>query len=225
MSRRLGARSVTVALIAAASLLGAAGLSSCASGVDAMTNQARTTTNSVSGAVGTIALRNVYVVGPVESGASTQVVSAFFNGGAEPDELIGISSPDAKSGTPPTDAALPPGGIRIFNADGHPPTLVGLNDKLLLGSQVPVTFTFAKAGSVTLQVPVEEPAPGTSGGGESGGGDATEGDATEAETTEAPAVPTATAATASASATTPSATSRPATPVPSVTPSATPTAS
>ena len=162
MSRRLGARSVTVALFATASLVGAVGLSSCASGNDAMTNMSRTTTNSVSGAVGTIALRNLYVAGPVEPGASAQIVSAFFNGGAEEDEIIGISSPDAASGRPPTDPVLLPGDTKIFIADGTAPALVGLKAAQLLGSQVSVTFTFAKAGSVTLLVPVQEPAPGAS---------------------------------------------------------------
>nr|MDT0664357.1 hypothetical protein [Micromonospora sp. DSM 115978] len=98
---------MTVALFATASLFVAVGLSSCASGTDAMTNQARTTTNSVSGAVGTLALRNVYVAGPVEAGASAQVISAFFNGGAEEDEIIGISSPDAESGSTDGTTATP----------------------------------------------------------------------------------------------------------------------
>ncbi|MCK9930044.1 hypothetical protein MXD62_23240 [Frankia sp. Mgl5] len=160
---RVRARAALATSVAAAAVAAAA-LSGCASGTDALTNSARTTTNAVSGAVGSVTLRNVYVAGPANEGGSTQIISAVFNGGAEEDSLIGISSPAASSGTAPKPSIIRPGAGNIYIANGSAPTLTGLNETLAVGDEVPVTFTFAKAGSVTLDVPVEAPAPGASGG-------------------------------------------------------------
>jgi copper(I)-binding protein len=151
------------AALVAAALVGTPVLAACASGTDAMTNLTRTTTNTAAGAVGTISLRNVYVAGPVEKGGSAQIISAIFNGGADQDTLIGVSSPDASGGKPGDPATLPPGGGRIYIADGSAPSLTGVRKKLLVGAATEITFVFAKAGSVTLDVPVETPAPGASG--------------------------------------------------------------
>jgi copper(I)-binding protein len=145
-----------------AALLCAPALAACASGTDSMTNRARTTTNTANGAVGTIDLRNVYVAGPVRSGGDAQVISALFNGGSEADQLVSVSSPDASGGGPGSPANLPPAGGQIYIANGSAPTLTGLKKDLPVGSATKVTFTFAKAGSVTLDVPVEEPLPGAS---------------------------------------------------------------
>jgi copper(I)-binding protein len=149
-------------MLAAATLLGAPALAACASGNDAMTNLARTTTNTANGAVGTINLRNVYVAGPVSQGGDAQVISALFNGGSQDDSLVAISSPDATGGTPGSPATLPPAGSQIYIANGSAPTLTGLKKSLAIGTATKVTFTFAKAGAVTLDVPVEAPLPGAS---------------------------------------------------------------
>ncbi|MBL7493010.1 hypothetical protein I6A60_38860 [Frankia sp. AgB1.9] len=149
-------------MLAAAALLGAPALAACASGNDAMTNLARTTTNTANGAVGTINLRNVYVAGPVSQGGDAQVISALFNGGSQDDSLVAISSPDATGGTPGSPATLAPAGGQIYIANGSAPTLTGLKKSLAIGTATKVTFTFAKAGAVTLDVPVEAPLPGAS---------------------------------------------------------------
>ncbi|WP_157180404.1 MULTISPECIES: hypothetical protein [Protofrankia] len=162
MSHRPGVRTATALLVAATSLIGTAALSACAAGSDTLTSQARTTTNTVSGAVGTIALRNVYVAGPAARGGDAQVVSAFFNGGTQEDQIIQVSSDAANGGVAPASSVLKPGGGVIYIANGSAPTLTGLNRELLVGQAIPVTFTFAKAGSVTLNVPVEPAAPGAS---------------------------------------------------------------
>ncbi|MCM3925044.1 hypothetical protein ND748_25685 [Frankia sp. AiPs1] len=192
LRRRMTSRRVGVALLA--SVIGSAGLASCASGTDALTNLARTTTNSVAGSVGSITLRNVYLAGPVSQGGSAPIVSAFFNGGDEPDTLVSVSSPEAGGGQPPRSAQLVPGGGQIFIADGSAPTLRDVRRNLLIGSQLPITFTFAKAGSVTLDVPVEPPAPGASGA-------PAEATASTQTPTAGPASPSAGAAPSAASAT------------------------
>ncbi|WP_163549058.1 hypothetical protein [Candidatus Frankia nodulisporulans] len=165
---RMASRRVGVALFA--SVLGAASLTSCAAGTDALTNYARTTTNSASGAVGGISLRNVYLAGPADQGGSAPIVSAFFNASDASDTLVSVSSPAAVSGRVSTPAEIPAGGGRVFIADGSAPSLAGFTRNLLIGSQLPITFTFAKAGSITLDVPVEPAAPGAGTEGESAAG-------------------------------------------------------
>ncbi|CAO5191112.1 periplasmic copper chaperone A [Frankia sp. AiPs1] len=158
--RRMASRRVGVALLA--SVIGAAGLTSCAAGTDALTNYARTTTNSTAGAIGAISLRNVYLAGPVKQGGSAPIVSAFFNSSDSPDTLVSVTSPSAGSGRVSSPAEIPAGGGHVFIADGSAPSLQGVPRDLLIGAQLPITFTFAKAGSITLQVPVEPAAPGAS---------------------------------------------------------------
>ncbi|SNQ50649.1 putative lipoprotein [Frankia canadensis] len=202
--RRMASRRVGVAMLATA--LGAGGAAGCASGTDAMTNSARTTTNSVAGAVGPITLRNVYVAGPVAQGESAQVVSAFFNAGSTPDTLVSVTSPGAAGGRPPTPAEIPAGGDRIFIANGSAPSLQGVRKNQLIGSQLPITFTFAHAGSVTLDVPVEPAAQGASaepGEASPSAAAQTPGTATPGSTaspTASPTVPAGTAATPTVSA-------------------------
>jgi copper(I)-binding protein len=161
VSRRLGARPAAVAVLLVPALA-AVTLSGCAAGTDALTSHARTTTDSVSAALGTISLRNIYLAGPADQGGSAQIVSAFFNGGVEPDSITGISSPLAAGGVTPPKSVIQPGGGTIYIANGAAPALTGLKQNLMLGQTVPVTFTFAKAGSITVLVPVETPAPGAS---------------------------------------------------------------
>jgi copper(I)-binding protein len=134
-------------------------LSACAAGTDAVTNQSRTTTNSVTSALGAITLSNVYLAGPADTGSSAQLVSALFNGGQAPDSLVSLSSPVAAGARPPANSTLTPGGGAVFLPNGAAPTLDGLKRDLRVGQTVPVTFTFARAGSLTLDVPVELPAP------------------------------------------------------------------
>jgi copper(I)-binding protein len=161
VSRRLGARPAAVAALLVPALAAVA-LSGCATGTDALTSHARTTTDSVSAALGTISLRNIYVAGPADQGGSAQIISAFFNGGVDDDMITGVSSPLAANGVVPSKNVIAAGGGTIYIANGSAPTLTGLKQKLLLGATVPVTFTFAKAGSVTVLVPVETPSPGAS---------------------------------------------------------------
>jgi copper(I)-binding protein len=151
-----------VGVVLLASAIASVGAAGCAAGNDSLTNLARTTTNSAAGAVGPITLRNVYVAGPVAEGGSAPIVSAFFNASGDPDTLVSVSSPEATGGRLPTPAQIPPGGGEVFIADGRAPSLQGVRQNLLIGAELPITFTFAKAGSVTLDVPVEPPAPGAS---------------------------------------------------------------
>lgn len=51
--------------------------------------------------------------------------------------------------------AIPPGGSVTLQPNGYHIMLIGLKSGLAKGSQIPLTLTFAKAGSIEVQVKVE----------------------------------------------------------------------
>ncbi len=55
---------------------------------------------------------------------------------------------------------VPAGGAALLKPGGLHVMLIGLNEELPAGSAVQITYTFAKAGVVTLDVPVHAPAEG-----------------------------------------------------------------
>jgi len=142
--------------IACLAVLAALPLTACAAGYQAETSRERTTLTSVSGARGELTLRNVFLVGPADSGASLPLYLAAFNGGNLADKLVSITSPSASGSYVPSDSSIAGGGSLFYNA-GDPvvPQLTGLKQKVLVGQTISVTMDFQVAGEITLTVPVE----------------------------------------------------------------------
>lgn len=107
---------------------------------------------------------------PTPPGARTG--GAYFtirNAGREGDRLLRVSSPVATSvelhamtmdgnlmkmrAVPSLD--IPAGATVTLGAGGHHVMLVGLEHALSVGSAVPLTLTFEKAGSIDVSAPVE----------------------------------------------------------------------
>lgn len=123
--------------------------------------------------VGQIAVRDAtFTAGLPDSGgiahrpgAEVGVRATFVNEGTAPDRLVSVSSPVATAGsvlgsgdvrgestlTSASGAAAPPGATRVDIR------LTGLNSELRLGLTYPVVFTFARAGSVRVDLPVDNP--------------------------------------------------------------------
>ncbi len=142
--------------IACLAVIAALPLTACAAGYQAETSRERTTLTSVSGVRGTLTVRNVFLVGPADSGGSIPLYLAAFNGGTTSDRLVSISSSGASGGYVPSDAGIPAGGSTFFNTgDASVPQLTGLKQKVLVGQQLSVTMVFQEAGELTLSVPVE----------------------------------------------------------------------
>ncbi|MCO1579007.1 hypothetical protein M8C13_24980 [Crossiella sp. SN42] len=105
------------------------------------------------------------------TGSTGSTTPTSTTGGTTPTSTTSTSATPTSATSPSTSAAdtskLKVGSVMI--------TLVGLKHELWPGQTIPVTFSFAKAGSVTLQVPIaadEEPRtaePTTGGHGGSGG--------------------------------------------------------
>jgi hypothetical protein len=145
-------------IVAAAVLIPA--LAGCEAGNNAPTLNWHQPTDGAGTVIGSIAIRNVFVLGgPVTgtlaAGKSAGLFFALVNSG-QPDTLVSITSPGtAKS------IALPGGHITLGSQqavllDGPEPKAIldGLSHALPSGSFIRMTMNFQNAGSVTLDVPV-----------------------------------------------------------------------
>jgi hypothetical protein len=148
-----------LALIAAAALIPA--LAGCEAGYNAPTQEFHPPTDGSGTVVGSLSIRNVFVLGAplganLATGQSASLFLAVVNSGA-PDRLISITAPGSAS-----SVTLPAGGVPIVY--GHPVLLTGPKPQLVLtgltrslpsGSSIKLILDFQKAGPVTLLVPVE----------------------------------------------------------------------
>ena len=135
-------------------------LAGCEAGNDAPTLQFHPPTDAATENAGSIAVRNLFVLGAplgrdLAAGSSASVFLALVNTGA-PDKLLSISA----SGTA-TSVTLPAGGIPVVA--GHPIYYSGPLPRVVLtdlvrplrgGSTVRMQLVFAREGPVTIEVPV-----------------------------------------------------------------------
>jgi copper(I)-binding protein len=110
-----------------------------------------------------IKITNAFVLGApsgstVPSGSSASLFVSLYNGGNHADTLQSMSAPGSAASISVSGApvSLPVNSAPV-NLTGPQPKVVleKLTKPLSGGSYVPVVFDFARAGSVTLQVPVE----------------------------------------------------------------------
>lgn len=156
--RPVPARRLMLAAAAAAALIPV--LAGCEAGTNAPTLQFHPPTDAATENAGTIAIRNVFVLGAplgrvLRAGTSASVFLALVNTGTS-DTLVSISA----LGTA-TSVTLPAGGIPVVA--GHPIYYSGPLPRVVLrdlvrplrsGSTVRLVLTFAKEGPVTMDVPV-----------------------------------------------------------------------
>ncbi|HEX7761808.1 MAG TPA: copper chaperone PCu(A)C, partial [Caulobacteraceae bacterium] len=112
---------------------------------------------------------------PTPPGATTGAVYVTFtNRGRAGDSLLSASSPTAAKvefhsmstvggvmRMAPITTAIPiaPGGVIRFSPGGGHVMLTGLKGPLKAGGHVRVVFTFAKAGTVSVDAPIRDAAP------------------------------------------------------------------
>lgn len=145
-----------LAAVAVAALVPMTG---CAAGIQAETSRERPTVDGIGSAIGTLSIRNAYVGGPVENGGSAPVLLSVFNNGVDPDRLVGISSPEAGSGTLPPDLTLPSGGQQLLYTPDRVGRLEGVTVPMHPGEIVPVVLTFERAGQLRMSLPVSSVGP------------------------------------------------------------------
>jgi copper(I)-binding protein len=178
VTERRFARRVAAVAAAAGTLLTAG----CAAGQDAQTAYQKPTLDGTLADVGNLHLRGVSILPPsgtvYRAGSSARMRLVIVNSGAAADRLTSVTSArittwaafnnslaaTANVGGSRT-VAVPPGVRTSF---GVPETrsvllLRGLKAKTFPGTIVRLTFTFARAGTVTVPVPVQlSSPPGTS---------------------------------------------------------------
>jgi periplasmic copper chaperone A len=140
-------------------------LAGCATGQTAETAQETPDTAGVDGAVGSMVLDDVYLEtsDTVPVGGSVPLRAALTEDSVQADRLVSVSTPAADSVDLLTaDGAVAADGIEVpgqgqVDATTGPVLLrlTGLTRPLSTQAIVPITFMFARAGSVTIEdVPV-----------------------------------------------------------------------
>ncbi|RZQ64560.1 copper chaperone PCu(A)C [Amycolatopsis suaedae] len=127
--------------------------------------------------VGAVKLRNVYVerppAGAYRPGEDARVAISLFATGRTDDRLTGVTSTDARAvrmrwdracdGAAEPVLSIPLRGGEVPSPSGTPVTghlpyyltISDFNREVPAGTTVPLTFTFAHAGEVTLQAKVQ----------------------------------------------------------------------
>ena len=151
-ARRLG----PPALGLAAALL----LAGCGSGQRAQTYQEKAVADATNDAVGSIAVRNIAVLGPpvgitLPEGSDAPMSVTFVNEGGEDDVLVSATTPAAAS----VDVLGPTERVEVprltTSAAGYRLVLRDLTRDLQTGTYIDMTLTFERNGTRTMIVPVQ----------------------------------------------------------------------
>ena len=136
-------------------------VSACGASLDAQTYQERTNAEAENAAVGTLAIRGVYVEAPAsdegyEVGDDATVKITVSNAGAESDRLLEVTSSAARevaviAGDEEGDLVVPPLGS---TGDFVTFELRGLTRALRPGEYVDLSLRFADNGTAELLAPV-----------------------------------------------------------------------
>ncbi|GAA2538346.1 hypothetical protein [Mycolicibacterium diernhoferi] len=182
--------------LAVAALAAGLALTGCSAGQVSQSANQEPAVNGTVDSVGDIALRNIFVRAPqtsdyVQPGTDVELLFAAANNSADvADKLVSVTS-DIGTVTLSGDTAIPANGLLLVgNPDNHDllgtiereeeaEAQVTLAEPITNGLMYDFTFTFERAGSTTVAVPISagevprrdgEPAPGRNSGGGHGGG-------------------------------------------------------
>jgi periplasmic copper chaperone A len=162
-------------LALAAALLTLAPLTAaCGAGLNAETLHEGTSIDGANAQTGDLRIRDGYLAAPqgieFPAGSDIALHVTVANIGNQPDTLTGVSTPlgpvdvqpslttRAVSAPSPTagasDVSIPPGQSVTFGGSGQQLVLRQVTKPVRVAGFVPVTFTFAQAGQVTIMAPV-----------------------------------------------------------------------
>jgi copper(I)-binding protein len=171
MSRR--PRGTRPVIVVATLLSGALALGGCSAGSVTATDTVVSQAAGARGSVGAMVLLDVSLdSGPTEtvpSGAEVPLRGTLVNEGAEPDRLVSVSSPYAVGARQEGSPVIPgENAVRMLGAEPGPAgpvdpanrgltastrvVLTGVTQQLRSGPTYAVTFTFERAGAVTIPV-------------------------------------------------------------------------
>ena len=140
-------------------------LSACGASLDAQTYQERTQAGATNTAVGTLAVRNLYVLPPeegrtYEEGDDAEAVVTVVNADDEPDTLIEVTTDAAEEVVVLDDGQPGPLEVQALGTTGDRGQLLlrDLTSGLYEGTYITMTLRFERNGELTVPVPI-----GTSG--------------------------------------------------------------
>ena len=147
-----------LALFAAMTLV----VSGCAAGQYSQTADQVAAIDGANGTVGDIAVLNARLAPTVRenypAGSNARVLLYISNAGFTADSLEGVSTSAATSVKITGDATLPPQTLADFAGEtGTEVTLTGFVQEQPYGVSIPMTFSFANAGTIDLNVPIQLP--------------------------------------------------------------------
>lgn len=148
----------TVGLLAATSLV----LTGCGAGQYAQSVNQQAAMLGANAAVGDISTLNVRLERPpgekFPAGSDARVLLWLSNDGIDPDTLTGVSTSAAESVQFTGDGVIPGQTLIDLSGETGPRlTINGFVADLYDGVSIPMTFSFANAGSLTLNVPIANP--------------------------------------------------------------------
>ena len=158
-------------------LLSPVALSACSAGQVTQTATQERDKTGAQAQVGDISIREAKLAsaeaGGYQSGDDAELQVALVNGGSSADTLVsvdgeGFSSAEiantaariSSTSTAPKDRIEIPAGSSVFvgqDSSDYEITLSGLDESLTTGQYIKVTFSFEKAGEVTLPITVANP--------------------------------------------------------------------
>lgn len=147
------------AMVTAAAVL-ALSVAGCSAGSGATLDEHSSRTPGINGSAHGMAIRNAFILGPEPGGVLTvgddaPVYFGLANRTGTADQLVSVTSAGLAAATKINGGDVPVGprgSVRVGKK--HTVILRGLTRALKGVETVPLTFTFARAGSVTLDTPV-----------------------------------------------------------------------
>jgi copper(I)-binding protein len=173
---RSSRRSARRAALAAGAVIGAVTIAGCSAGQLSQTSMQQSAVDGNAAVVNNVALRNVHIQALqtgdfLRPGATVDLVLVAVNQSPDvADKLVGVTT-DIGKVTVTGDPTLPPSGVLFFgnqngqskNADhaieagDSVKATIALTKPITNGPNYEFTFTFEKAGSVSVPVPISAP--------------------------------------------------------------------
>lgn len=137
-------------------------ITGCEAGSNAPTLEFHPASGGAQAVFNGISINDAFVLGApsgasLPAGSSASLFLSLYNSGPSSDKLVSADAPGSASSVSLSTGTVPLAANSAASLMGPEPKVVlkDLTKPLTGGTTIPVTFTFAHAGSVTLQVPVE----------------------------------------------------------------------
>lgn len=149
-------------LVPALAMAAAAALTGCAAGQISQTADQVSAIDGANGSVGNLSILNAQLAKPsgeaIAAGGNGRLTLWISNQGVESDSLTGITTPYASAVDISGKSEIPGQTLADLASDtGTTVVVQDFTQQVVSGQSVPMTFSFAKAGSVQLNVPIKVP--------------------------------------------------------------------